>query len=80
MQVVTTLFKNCPQEATHENVSRAVKNPTRNERRRLRLAMRQEADKQLEAYLEGDDDTALSAGDKDYVCAQICEKLGIHAA
>lgn len=77
LQVVTMLFKNCPQEATHENVERLVKNPTLREKRMLKLAMRREADKQLEAYLEGGEDVALSAADRDYICAEICEKLGI---
>lgn len=77
MQVVTMLLKNCPEQATQENVQRLVKAPTHREKRMLRLAMRREADKQLDAYLEGTDDVALSDGDRDYICAEICEKLGI---
>lgn len=77
LQVVTMLLKNCPEQATQENVERIIKNPTRRERRMMKLAMRREADKQLDAYLEGDDDVALNATDRDYICAEICEKLGI---
>lgn len=78
MQVIVSMFKNCPQEATRENVERIVKRPSVREKRRLRLAMRQEADKQIESYLkDDDDDSALSAADKDYICAELCEKLNI---
>lgn len=77
MQVVMQLLKNCPQEATHANVERLIKSPTIREKRLLRLGMRREADKQLDAYLEGGEGVAMSDVDKDYICAEICEKLGI---
>lgn len=77
MTVIMQLLQNCPQEATHENVHRLIKNPTLREKRMLRLGMRREADKQLDNFLEGGEGVALSAADHDYICNEICEKLGI---
>lgn len=80
MLAITALFKNCPIEATRENVHRVLHNPTQREKRQLRFYMRVESDRQLDNYLEGGPDVALGSADLDYFENQICEKLGIQAA
>lgn len=77
MQVVMSLLNNCQDQANRSNVERLLKNPSRRERRHLRFAMRREADRQLESYLEGGPDDTLSDDERQYMCEQIIDRMGI---